>query len=75
MEDDRKNANNSYSVPIADKFVLNIKEAAAYFNLGEKKLRWIINEYTEEGFFLKIGNKTLIKRKMFEKFIDGCTEI
>ena len=31
-------------VPIKDKFCLTIDEAAAYFNIGEKKLRKIVAE-------------------------------
>ena len=31
-------------VPIKDKFCLTIDEAAAYFNIGEKKLRQIVTE-------------------------------
>ena len=63
------------SGPVANKYTLTIKEAAKYFNIGEKKLRWLLNEHYDEDFGLKIGNKTLIKRKKFEKFIDEVSEI
>lgn len=63
------------SVDIKDKFCLTITEAAAYFNIGEKKLRTIINEHIGADFYLMNGVKVLIKRQKFEKFLDGCSTI
>lgn len=53
---------------IKDKLNLTIKEASLYSNIGETKIRELLKE---KGcpFLLKIGNKHLIKRKEFEKFI------
>ena len=60
---------NEY-IPIKDKLNLTIKEASAYSGIGETKIRELLRE---KGcpFLLKIGNKNLVKRKEFEKYIDN----
>lgn len=63
------------NVDIKDKFCLTITEAAAYFNVGEKKLRMIISEHVGADFYLMNGVKVLIKRQKFEKFLDDCGTI
>ena len=58
-----------YEVPIWEKANLTIEEAAAYFGIGMNKLR----ELTEDEnckFVLYIGSKRLIKRQMFEKYLE-----
>lgn len=58
-----------YEVPIWEKANLTIEEAAAYFGIGMNKLR----EITEDEnckFVLYIGSKRLIKRQMFEKYLE-----
>ncbi len=56
-------------VPVAQKANLTVQEAAAYFNIGEKKLR----ELTEGDrcpFVLYCGSKRLIKREKFKDYLD-----
>ncbi len=53
---------------------LTIEEAAQYSNISSKTLRRFINECTPD-FILKIGTKTLIKRKVFEKFLERTDAI
>ena len=58
-----------HEVPIADKALLTIEEAAAYFNMGMNKLR----ELTADEhcpFVLWNGSKRLIKRKALEEFLN-----
>ena len=58
-----------YDAPIWNKANLTIEEAAAYFGIGMNKLR----ELTEDEnckFVLYIGSKRLIKRQMFEKYLE-----
>ena len=58
-----------YDVPIWNKANLTIEEAAAFFGIGMNKLR----ELTEDEnckFVLYIGSKRLIKRQMFEKYLE-----
>ena len=55
-------------VPITDKFNLTITEASVYFNIGTKKLREMV-ENSDCDFVLKVGVKTLIKRKKLEEYL------
>lgn len=56
------------NINIKDKLNLTIKEAVIYSNIGESTIR---NLLKEKGcpFLLKIGNKQLIKREEFEKYL------
>jgi excisionase family DNA binding protein len=58
-----------------EKYNLTIKEAAAYFSIGEKKLRRIAEENHEVGFVLMNGSHMLLKRNAFEKYIDMTSSI
>lgn len=63
------------TIPIKDKFCLTIDEAAAYFNIGEKKLRKIVAENLTSDFVIQNGVKYLIKRKRFELFLNEISAI
>ncbi|KEQ20292.1 transposase [Limosilactobacillus reuteri] len=61
-------------VPIWHKTNLTIDEAAAYSNIGLNKIR----ELTEDedcNFVLWVGNKRLIKRVLFDKYLSGIYSI
>lgn len=62
------------SVPIWEKSTLTIEEAAAYSGIGRNKLRSLTDSEGCE-FVLWIGNKRLIKRKLFDKYIDKMYSI
>lgn len=56
------------NVPIWEKLLITVDEAAEYTHIGTAKIR----EMTEDprcDFVLKKGAYSLIKRKKFEKFI------
>ena len=59
-------------VPLWEKYTLTVKEASAYFRIGEHKLRRIISENQDADFILWNGNRPQIKRAIFEKYIDQC---
>lgn len=61
-------------VPICEKYMLTIKEASAYFNIGNKKLRRLAEENTGR-FSIYSGNRYLIIRAKFEKFIEESSAI
>lgn len=67
--------NNKNFVPIWEKFTLTVNEAAQYFNLGEKKIQKLADDYKDYGFVLQNGNKTLIKRNKFEEFINETNAV
>lgn len=62
------------NVPICDKYTLTIKEAVLYFNIGEKKMRKLALENTGR-FSVMSGNRYLIIRPKFEKFLENTEGI
>ena len=53
---------------------LTIEEAAAYFGIGQNRLR----ERTEDEqckFVLFVGTKRLIKRRLFEQYLEQAYSI
>ena len=52
-----------------EKYTLSI-EAAAYFRIGDHKLRNLINENKNADYLLWNGKRVQIKREKFEKFVD-----
>lgn len=61
-------------VPVSEKYTLTIKEAAAYFNIGIKKMRRIA-EGNLGTVAVYCGNRFLIIRPKFEEFILNLSEI
>lgn len=66
---------NDLKVPIWQKYTLTIEEAAAYFRIGENKLRIMISQNPNVEYLLWNGNRVQIKRVLFEKFIDGLEAV
>lgn len=62
--------NSSVSVPLWEKQNLTISEAAEYFGIGQNKLR-ALTETRNCNFVLFVGNRRMIKRKVFEKYLEG----
>lgn len=62
--------NRSAEIPFWEKYTLSVEEAAAYFRIGENKLRRIISENDDADYILWNGNRPQIKRRKFEDFID-----
>ncbi|MFW5630480.1 MAG: excisionase [Acetivibrio ethanolgignens] len=67
--------NKENSVPLWHKYSLTITEASDYFNIGEKKLRQMVQENETADFLLNNGVKVLIKRTKFEQFLDETCSI
>lgn len=61
-------------VPIKDRYTLTVNEAGAYFNIGVKRIRRVLAEHPNQ-FTVNCGNKQLIVRHKFERFIDETSEI
>lgn len=55
-------------VPIKDKLLLTVDEAAAYSNIGSNRIRELLNE-PDCDFVLRKGAYSLIKRIKFERYI------
>jgi excisionase family DNA binding protein len=61
-------------IPIHEKYNLTIAEACEYFNIGRDKLYELAKE---DGckFVIHNGRNILIKRKLFEKFLEQISYI
>lgn len=65
----------STSVPIWEKYMRTVREAAEYFGIGEHKLRELLDANVEKNLSVWNGNRQLVKRKQFEVFLDESTII
>lgn len=61
-------------VPIWEKSNLTLEEAAAYSSIVVNKIRELSND-ENCPFVLWVGSKRLIKRKLFDKYIEECYSI
>lgn len=61
-------------VPIWHKTNLTIDEAAAYSNIGLNKLRKLTDD-EDCSFVLWVGNKRLLKRVLFDKYLSEIYSI
>lgn len=57
-------------IPIWEKYTLTIDEAAAYFRIGQNKLRALASERPNADYLLWNGTRVQIKRKKFEEYVD-----
>ena len=60
-------------IPYWEKYMLTLREAAEYFHIGEKKMRQIVDDNMDASFLLESGNRVMIKRKLFEEYLDRAT--
>ena len=69
------NENNIFVIPVWHRYTLTIEEAAGYYHIGEGKLRSLIDEHPHEDFYVMNGNRALIKREKFERYLDRGTAV
>ena len=67
--------NKITAIPFWERYTLSVEEAAAYFRVGENKLRKLINNNNDAEFILWNGNRPQIKKRKFEEFIDRNSTI
>lgn len=61
--------------PIREKYTLTVEEASPYLRIGENKLRRLAEQRPDAPWLLRNGSRVQIKRRQFEKFIDGLNAI
>ena len=61
-------------IPIWEKSNLTLEEASAYSNIGVNKLREL-SDNKNCDFVLWVSSKRLIKRKLFDKYIEQLYSI
>ena len=71
---DGSDLNMKNRVPIWEKINISIEEAAEYSNIGINKLYEMVNN-PSCPFVLYVGQKKLIKRKEFERYIEKASKV
>ena len=66
---------NYSDIPVWRRYTLTIEEAARYYHIGEGKLRTLIDTHPNEDFYVMNGNRALIKREKFERYLDQATAV
>ena len=67
--------NECVEIPAWRRYTLTIEEAAGYYHIGEGKLRMLIDQHPNEDFYVMNGNRALIKREKFERYLDQATAV
>lgn len=62
-------------IPICQKYVLSVEEAALYFHIGVNRLRKLISQHKTADWVLWNRTHAQIKRVKFEKFIDSLNTL
>ncbi len=57
------------AVPVWNKYALTLDEAALYFGIGKNRLREMTDSQNNP-YVIWVGNKRLIKRESFEKYLE-----
>ena len=68
-------ADEKLILPWWQKYTLTLEEAAEYFGISYKKLRGFCKEHADEDFILWNGNRALLKRERFERYLDDCVTV
>ena len=59
-------------VPIWEKYMLTVEEAAAYYNIGINYLSMFAKNNSNENFLFWKGNRPQFKRVLFNEYLDRC---
>lgn len=65
--------NSKETIPVWERYLLTVLEAAEYYHIGENKLRSIIDSHPNADFLIMNGNRYLIKKQKFEDYLDKAT--
>lgn len=71
-ETNRVAGSGKTAIPISEKYMLTVKEASEYFNIGIKNMRKMAEQNTG-AYAIFLGNRYLIVRKKFEEYMDSLT--
>ena len=69
LQESERWVRNMKEIPFWEKANLTLEEAAAYFSIGQQKLR-DLTDNEDCDFVLWIGSKRLIKKNKFLKYIE-----
>ena len=72
---ERNNDDTNPDIPFWKRYAFTIEEAAEFYLIGQAKLRSIVEYEPNADFIIYNGNRVLIKKVQFEKYLDSCTTI
>ena len=61
--------------PLWHRYLLTVKEASDYFNIGENRIRQLISGNRDAKYIMWKGSHPMIKRRMFEDYVDALSAI
>ena len=64
--------NINTNVPVWEKYMLTVREAAEYFGIDEHKLRDLLDNNADRKLSVWNGNRQLVRRKKLEEYLDEC---
>ena len=67
---DKNEVSNNNEVCLRDLHLLKVSQAAKLFNIGERTIRGLVASHPKGDWFLKNGNRVMIKNKKFADFLD-----
>ena len=67
--------NTKLSIAFYERYLLTVEEATVYFHIGYKKMRNMVKDYEGAKWILRNGNRVMIKREQFEKWLDNQSAI
>ncbi|MGI5977378.1 MAG: excisionase [Candidatus Limivicinus sp.] len=62
-------------IPVWEKSNLTIDEASAYFNIGSNRLRTVLDSKECQNCVLWVGSKRLVKRVLFQDYLNSTYSI
>ena len=68
-----KTQNKQLVIPVWERYLMTVLEASEYYNIGENKLRNVIDTHPDAEFLIMNGNRYLIKKKKFEEYLECAT--
>lgn len=73
-----KNECLSMAIPVIapqHKRMLTLEETCGLYNIGEHTIRKLVKSQPNADYLFRIGTKTLIKRTLFENYINSESEL
>lgn len=62
-------------IPLSERYCLTINEAAAYFGVGQKRMRKLVIDNVGTDAVIQNGVKYLVKRQKFEEIFSKLTAV
>ena len=62
-------------IPLNERYCLTINEAAAYFGVGQKRMRKLVIDNVGTDAVIQNGVKYLVKRQKFEEIFSKLTSV